>query len=195
MGNWRLKTGVILRSSRHFRRKGSSPSSPAIPSKLCPVGALTSRTYRFAARPWEFQSQDSICSMCGVGCNVAVQTRNGELMRVNARLNEDVNEEWTCDKGKFDQYWVNSADRVKEPRIRMAAQMMRVTWDDALSAAAKGLQAVSATPNSIAGLGSTQASNEDLYLFQRLFRTALGTNNIDHRMSPFTIMPDADQYR
>ena len=157
--------------------------------ELCPVGALTSRTYRFAARPWEFQSQDSICSMCGVGCNVAVQTRNGELMRVNARLNEDVNEEWTCDKGKFDQYWVNSPDRVKEPRIRMAAQMNRVTWDDALTSAAKALQAVIGTPNSIAGLGSTRASNEDLYVFQRLFRNVLGTNNLDHRMSSFPIMP------
>ncbi len=57
--------------------------------------------------------------MCGVGCNVAVQTRNGELMRVNARLNEDVNEEWTCDKGKFEQYWVNSS----RPRQRAASAL------------------------------------------------------------------------
>ena len=158
--------------------------------ELCPVGALTSRTYRFAARPWEFQSADSICSMCGVGCNVAVQTRNGELMRVNARLNEDVNEEWTCDKGKFEQYWVNSSDRIKEPHQRYASQLRKVTWDDALGAAAKALKdAAAADPNSVAGIGSTRASNEDLYLFQRLFRTALGTNNLDHRAFPFPILP------
>jgi NADH-quinone oxidoreductase subunit G len=158
--------------------------------ELCPVGALTSRTYRFAARPWEFQSQDSICSMCGVGCSVAVQTRNGELMRVNARLNEDVNEEWTCDRGKFEQYWVNSTDRVKEPLVRYASQLRRVAWDEALSSAAKGLKgAADAAPNSVAGLGSSRASNEDLYLFQRLFRNALGTNNIDHRPFPFPILP------
>ena len=158
--------------------------------ELCPVGALTSRTYRFAARPWEFQSQDSVCSMCGVGCNVAVQTRNGELMRVNARLNEDVNEEWTCDKGKFEQYWVNSTDRVKDPLQRYASQLRKVTWDDVLSAAAKALKdAASTDPNSVAGIGSTRASNEDLYLFQRMFRTALGTNNLDHRMLPFPIIP------
>jgi NADH-quinone oxidoreductase subunit G len=158
--------------------------------ELCPVGALTSRTYRFAARPWEFQSQDSICSMCGVGCNVAVQTRNGELMRVNARLNEDVNEEWTCDKGKFEQYWVNSSDRVKEPMTRYASQLRKVTWDDALGAASKALKEASAAdPNSVAGIGSTRASNEDLYLFQRLFRAALGTNNLDHRAFPFPIIP------
>ena len=158
--------------------------------ELCPVGALTSRAYRFAARPWEFQSQDSVCSMCGVGCNVAVQTRNGELMRVNARLNEDVNEEWTCDKGKFEQYWVNSADRVKEPMIRLASQMTRVTWDDAMKAAVSGLKTAADTdPNSVAGIGSSKCSNEDLYLFQRLFRSGLGTNNIDHRPFPFPILP------
>ena len=158
--------------------------------ELCPVGALTSRTYRFAARPWEFQSADSICSMCGVGCNVAVQTRNGELMRVNARMNEDVNEEWTCDKGKFEQYWVNSSDRIKEPQQRYASQLRKVTWDDALGAAAKALKdAAAADPNSVAGIGSTRASNEDLYLFQRLFRSALGTNNLDHRAFPFPILP------
>ena len=158
--------------------------------ELCPVGALTSRTYRFAARPWEFQSQDSICSMCGVGCSVAVQTRNGELMRVNARLNEDVNEEWTCDKGKFGQYWVNSTDRIKEPQQRYASQLRRVSWDDAMAGAAKALKdAAAADPNSVAGIGSSRASNEDLYLFQRLFRGALGTNNIDHRPFPFPILP------
>ena len=158
--------------------------------ELCPVGALTSRTYRFAARPWEFTSQDSICTMCGVGCNVAVQTRNGELMRVNARLNEDVNEEWTCDKGKFEQYWVNSTDRIKEPLQRYASQLRGVTWDDAMKASAIALKEAAATdPNSVAGIGSTRASNEDLYLFQRLFRGVLGTNNIDHRMFPFPIIP------
>jgi len=158
--------------------------------ELCPVGALTSRTYRFAARPWEFQSADSICSMCGVGCNVAVQTRNGELMRVNARLNEDVNEEWTCDKGKFEQYWVNSSDRAKDPLIRAASQLRRTSWDEALASAGKSLKAASAAdPDSVAGIGSSRASNEDLYLFQRLFRAALGTNNLDHRMMPFPVMP------
>ena len=158
--------------------------------ELCPVGALTSRTYRFSARPWEFQSQDSICSMCGVGCNVAVQTRNGELMRVNARLNEDVNEEWTCDRGKFEQYWVNSLDRAKNPMIRRAGSLAITDWDDALAAAAKALKdAAAVSPQAIAGLGSTRASNEDLYLFQRLMRGVLGTNNLDHRMFNFPIQP------
>ena len=158
--------------------------------ELCPVGALTSRTYRFAARPWEFQSQDSVCAECGVGCAIAVQTRNGELMRINGRLNEDVNEEWTCDRGKFEQYWINSSDRVKDPLVRMASQMVKVSWDDALKAAVKGLKdAASVDPNAVAGIASARCSNEDLYLFQRLFRSAIGTNNIDHRLTPTVIQP------
>ena len=158
--------------------------------ELCPVGALTSRTYRFAARPWEFQSQDSICGMCGVGCNVAVQTRNGQLMRINARLNEDINEEWTCDKGKFEQYWINSTDRVKTPLLRLASQLTPVTWEDVLKTAGKALKdAATSDPNCVAGIASPRGSNEDLYMFQRLLRVALGTNNIDHRMKPFPVLP------
>lgn len=158
--------------------------------ELCPVGALTSRTYRFAARPWEFQSHDSTCSMCGVGCSIAVQTRNSQLMRINARLNEDVNEEWTCDRGKFEQYWINSTDRITEPLITMASQPVRSTWNDAMNAATKALKdAISLSPNSVAGIASPRGSNEDLYLFQRLFRTAIGTNNIDHRMGDFPAIP------
>ena len=155
--------------------------------ELCPVGALTSRTYRFAARPWEFQSTDSICNMCGVGCSIAVQTRNGDLMRVNGRLNEDINEEWTCDTGKFGQYSINSIDRVKEPMLKMASQLGRVSWPDALSSVASAYKG--AGPTEVAGIASAKCSNEDLYLFQRLFRIGLGSNNIDHRMSATPIMP------
>jgi len=158
--------------------------------ELCPVGALTSRTYRFAARPWEFQSRDTICGMCGVGCSVAVQTRNGQLMRVNARLNEDINEEWTCDRGKFEQYWINSTDRVKEPLLKIASVLTPVTWEDALRTAGKAFKdAITSAPNSVAGLASSKGSNEDLYMFQRLFRAVMGTNNIDHRMTSFPVMP------
>lgn len=157
--------------------------------ELCPVGALTSRTYRFAARPWEFQSVDTICSMCGVGCNVAAQTRNGELMRINARLNEAVNEEWTCDKGKFEQYWVNSSDRVKTPHVRIASRLMPATWEDAINEAGKVLKEASSDPKSVAGIASSKLTNEDLYIFQRFFRTVICTNNIDHRMINFPIEP------
>ncbi len=165
--------------------------------ELCPVGALTSRTYRFAARPWEFQSQDSICSMCGVGCNVAVQTRNGELMRVNCPAQRRCQRGVDLRPGQVravlgQQPVTGSKSRCQ----RYASQLRRVTWDDALGSAAKALKdAATADPNSVAGIGSTRASNEDLYLFQRLFRGALGTNNLDHRMIAVPDPADADQHR
>jgi NADH-quinone oxidoreductase subunit G len=125
--------------------------------------------------------------MCGVGCAIVAQTRNGELMRVNGRLNEDVNEEWTCDRGKFEQYWVNSPDRAKNPLVRRGDELMITGWDDVYAIAAEKLKALDA--KSIAGIGSPRASNEDLYLFQRMMRGVLGTNHLDHRMFPFPIQP------
>ncbi|MDR3709548.1 MAG: NADH-quinone oxidoreductase subunit NuoG [Capsulimonadaceae bacterium] len=158
--------------------------------ELCPVGALLSRPYRFQSRPWEFHSTDSVCSMCGVGCNIAVQTRTNQLMRVNSRLNEDVNEEWTCDTGKFEQYWVNSEERITTPMIRRASVLKPCSWDEALTAVAEAFSsAAKSSSNTVAGIGSTRTSNEEAYLFQRIFRTALGSNNIDHRMHDFPIRP------
>ena len=156
--------------------------------ELCPVGALLSRPYRFQARPWEFHSQESICSMCGVGCNIVVQTRNNQVMRINARENNAVNEEWTCDRGKFEQYWVNSEDRVTTPLIRRAERMVPCTWEEAIDAVVDGLTAAGKSdPSSIAGIASAYATNEEAYLFQKLMRHALGTNNVDHRLYPFPV--------
>jgi len=158
--------------------------------ELCPVGALLSRTYRFQSRPWEFHNASSICSMCGVGCNIVVQSRTNELMRVNARENNDVNEEWTCDTGKFEQYWVNSPDRITKPLLNRAAHLVESTWEELMLAVSNGLKtAAKSDPNSVAGLGSTRTSNEENFLFQKLFRFGLGTNNIDHRLYKFPIQP------
>jgi NADH-quinone oxidoreductase subunit G len=158
--------------------------------ELCPVGALLSRTYRFQSRPWEFHNANSICSMCGVGCNIVVQTRTSEIMRVNARENNDVNEEWTCDTGKFEQYWVNSPDRISKPLLNRASHLVESTWEELMLAVSSALKSASANdPASVAGIGSTRTSNEENYLFQKLFRFGLGSNNIDHRMHKFPIMP------
>lgn len=158
--------------------------------ELCPVGALLSRPYRFQARPWEFHNAESVCTMCGVGCNIVVQTRTKQLMRVNARENNAVNEEWTCDTGKFEQYWVNSEERITTPMIRRASTLKPCTWEEALTAVADAFSsAVKSDPKLVAGIGSTRVSNEESYLFQRLFRGALGSNNVDHRMHDFPINP------
>jgi NADH-quinone oxidoreductase subunit G len=158
--------------------------------ELCPVGALLSRPYRFVARPWDFHSADSVCSMCGVGCNVVVQSRNGKVTRINARENNDVNEEWTCDKGKFEQYWVNSKDRVLTPLIRKNGELVPASWDEALSVVAEGLGKIAAeNPAAIAGIGSARISNEEAYLFQKVVRDGFGSPNVDHRLYEFPIAP------
>jgi NADH-quinone oxidoreductase subunit G len=101
--------------------------------EICPVGALTSRQFRFKGRPWELKSVDSVCSNCGNGCNIAIGHRLGEIVRINGRTNEEINEEWTCDKGKFGHGYVNSKERLTKPLLRnMRGEFTEITWDEAL---------------------------------------------------------------
>lgn len=160
--------------------------------EICPVGALTSRTYRFAGRPWEIQSTDSVCSRCGNGCNVAVQTRLGDLVRVNGRTNEDVNEEWTCDRGKFGHYdVVNSSERLKTPLIREGDTFYEATWDEALGLIAGKIRETKTQhgADAIAGIGSTRCTLEDNYLLGKMLRALVGTNNVAHQMRPYPLEP------
>ena len=159
--------------------------------EICPVGALTSRTYRFAGRPWEIKSTDSICSQCGNGCNVAVQTRLHNLVRINGRTNEDINEEWTCDRGKFGHYFVNDEARLTQPHIRKGGELVPVSWDEALVTIQRNLEGFKRDfgADSIAGLGSTRCTIEDNYLLGKMLRALVGTNNIDHQMTPHPFEP------
>jgi NADH-quinone oxidoreductase subunit G len=155
--------------------------------EICPVGALTSRTYRFGGRPWEIKSTDSICSKCGNGCNIAVQTRLSEVARINARTNEEINEEWTCDRGKFGQYYVNSEKRLTNPMVKHEGRLVEVSWDEALRTVQERIQHYRSHngPDSVAGIASTRCTVEDNYLFAKMFRTLIGTNNVDHQMFPY----------
>jgi NADH-quinone oxidoreductase subunit G len=159
--------------------------------EICPVGALTSRTYRFGGRPWEIKSVDSICGNCGNGCNVAVQTRLGDLVRINGRTNEDINEEWTCDKGKFGQYYVNSDQRLTSPLIRKDGELVEASWEEALRLIADKVNGYKAAngADSIAAIGSTRCTVEENYLLGKLMRAMVGTNNIDHKMVPYPLEP------
>jgi NADH-quinone oxidoreductase subunit G len=161
--------------------------------EICPVGALTSRTYRFAGRPWEIKSTDSVCSRCGNGCNVAVQTRLSDLVRINGRTNEDINEEWTCDRGKFGQYHVNSPERLVTPlvRDRKGGPLREATWDEALRLVERRLREVKDAhgADAIAGIGSTRCTVEDNYLLGKMLRAQIGTNHIDHQMRPYPFEP------
>jgi NADH-quinone oxidoreductase subunit G len=167
-----------------------SKSDPAFDSKfsgnttdICPVGALTSSDFRFKARAWELRSVPSVCPHCPVGCDISLDMRYNDLMRVMPRENDFVNEIWTCDKGRYGMRYFGSPDRLKAPMIRRDNKWAQVTWDEALQFIADKLTLIraSAGASALAGLAGAQLPNEDLFLFQKLFREVLGSNNIDHR--------------
>jgi NADH-quinone oxidoreductase subunit G len=109
--------------------------------ELCPVGALTSTTYRFRARPWEIQNVPTICGMCPSGCNVWATTREGKVARILSRNHPDVHEGWTCDKGRFTYDHLRSADRITAPLVRVRRRgFEESSYDAAVDAAEAGLR-------------------------------------------------------
>ncbi|MFM7322151.1 MAG: NADH-quinone oxidoreductase subunit NuoG [Armatimonadota bacterium] len=155
--------------------------------EICPVGALTSRQYRFKGRPWEVKSADSVCSRCGNGCNIALQHRMGEVVRVNARTNEDVNEEWTCDRGKFGHFHVNSSDRLTQPLVRdPEGRLVPTDWNTALARVAEELRHHAAS-GAVAGIASNRCTLEENYLFAKLLKGTLGAKSVDHRYHAYPV--------
>lgn len=156
--------------------------------EVCPVGALTNRKYRFRARPWDLQTQKTICTECSNGCSVFFDHRLDRLVRIDGRTNEHVNEEWTCDRGKFGQEYVSGDRRLEQPLIRQDGELRPATWSQAFGLVAERMRtAVSLRGgSSVAGLGGERTTNEDNWMFQKLFRAGLKSNNLDHRMSRFT---------
>ncbi|MGE5673786.1 MAG: NADH-quinone oxidoreductase subunit NuoG, partial [Mycobacterium leprae] len=153
--------------------------------ELCPVGALTSETYRFQARPWDLAKVDSICHGCSVGCNVSEEFRHGKLLRLEARDNAAVDQGWMCDRGRFNYKFVHQDDRITEPLMKKDGQLVPVSWKEALTAIAEQFKAVKATVGGkgLGVIGGGKLTNEEAYLLQKFARVTLGTNNIDHRTS------------
>src|SRR5438067_3521266 len=133
---------------------------------LCPVGALTSRVWRFESRPWDMTHSETICSRCSVGCNVTQWQRRGQLVRVTSRENDDIDEGWICDRGRFEYTDVNDPARVRAPLIAGR----KSTWADAVNAIAAGIQRKGAK----LGISLPQdITNEEAYLFRRLINGPL----------------------
>jgi NADH-quinone oxidoreductase subunit G len=149
---------------------------------ICPVGALTSGTYRYKTRPWEMTHVGTICNHCGDGCKTTLAIRNNEILRANNRDHSGLNGEFLCAKGRFGWDFVNSDQRLTAPRIKRNGQLEASSWEEALSAATRRLKEIIAKSgaDSVAVLGSNHTANEEDYLLQRFARTVLGTNNVDH---------------
>jgi NADH-quinone oxidoreductase subunit G len=154
-------------------------------SQICPVGALTTSTYRFAARPFDLRTTPSICNQCSAGCNLRVDTRRGEIQRQLARDNMAVNEMWTCDRGRFGYEWVHSDGRLRYPMVRGDVPTLEPTsWPKALTRAAEALEA--AGPSRVGVLTGGRITDEDAYAVSRYARDVLGTDNVDFRLAPRT---------
>lgn len=154
--------------------------------ELCPVGALTSRVSRFKARPWDMLTAKSVCMKCANGCNIWLDYRPDRLMRVLGRENLQVNEEWTCDKGKFGYEDLNSDTRLKSPLIRKDGKFVEVSWAKAYETIASGLKSIAAadSANSIGAIAGPQITNEGAYILQKFMKQVVGSANIDHKMTP-----------
>jgi NADH-quinone oxidoreductase subunit G len=149
---------------------------------ICPVGALTSGTYRYKTRPWEMAYVPTVCTHCSNGCKTTLSVRNHEILRSNNRDLSGINGDFLCVKGRFGFDFTKHAERIRQPMVRKGAKLYPVSWEEAAQAAATMLKGVydSGGRGAIGFIGSNRASNEENYLLQKLARTTFGTNNVDH---------------
>jgi NADH-quinone oxidoreductase subunit G len=138
---------------------------------ICPVGALTSADFRFKARPWELGAAQSLCNHCAVGCNTTLNTRletrtgGTEIKRVMPRQNEQVNEIWMCDKGRFVHHYTRADDRLKMPLIKKDGVLREATWEQAFALIAQKLPGAT-----LAGVVGDRIGSEDAFLFSKFVR-------------------------
>jgi NADH-quinone oxidoreductase subunit G len=143
--------------------------------QVCPVGALTATTYRFVARPFDLSSADSVCQHCASGCNVKVDLRRGEVVRVLARDNLEVNDAWLCDKGRFAFRSADARGRATTPLLR-GRGLEPASFGEVLSTVAGWCEGAR-----VAFLVGGRLADEDAYALSKLARTVVGTNDLDHR--------------
>jgi NADH-quinone oxidoreductase subunit G len=150
---------------------------------LCPVGALTSKPFRYSARTWELSRRKSVSPHDSVGANLVVQSKNNRVMRALPLENEAINECWISDKDRFSYEGLNSEERLTQPMLKQGGQWIETDWQTALEYVAKSLKGVAADhgANAMALLGSAHSTVEELFLLKALAQ-GLGTPNVDFRL-------------
>ncbi|WP_298602434.1 NADH-quinone oxidoreductase subunit NuoG [uncultured Limnohabitans sp.] len=150
---------------------------------ICPVGALTSKPFRYHARTWELSRRKSVAAHDSSGANLIVQVKNNQVMRVVPLENEEVNECWIADRDRFSYEALNSEDRLTQPMLKQGGEWKTVDWQTALEYVANGLRNIQRDhgANSIGALVSPHSTVEELYLAGALVR-GLGSDNIDYRL-------------
>jgi NADH-quinone oxidoreductase subunit G len=150
---------------------------------LCPVGALTSKPFRYSARPWELQRRRSVSPHDSLGANLIVQVKGGKVMRVLPLENENINECWISDKDRFSYEALDNASRLTEPMIKQDGKWIETDWQTALEYVAHGLRNIRHEhgADSIAAIGTAHSTVEELYLLQKAMR-GFGIENVDFRL-------------
>ncbi|CAH2773663.1 MAG: NADH-ubiquinone oxidoreductase chain G (EC [uncultured Caballeronia sp.] len=150
---------------------------------LCPVGALTSKPFRYSARTWELSRRKSISPHDSVGANLVVQVKNNRVMRVLPMENEAINECWISDKDRFSYEALNSDERLTQPMLKQSGKWLETDWQTALEYVAKGIKGITADhgANQIAALATPHSTVEELYLLKQ-FAEGVGTPNVDFRL-------------
>ncbi len=150
---------------------------------LCPVGALTSKPFRYAARTWELGRKRSVSPHDSLGANTTIQTKANKVMRVVALENDAVNECWISDRDRFAYEGLNSADRVTTPMVKQGGQWLETDWQSAMDYVAHSLKTISSEsgPEAVAALAHPISSTEELYLLQKMIR-GLGSKQVETRL-------------
>ena len=152
--------------------------------QICPVGALTAKPYRFAARPWDLDQVESTCTTCAVGCRIAVQSSSNRVTRLLGIDTDPVNQGWLCDKGRFACDAVNSEERLVEPLVRKEGALVPASWHEALKAVADRLRdtADRSGADSVAIVGGARLTNEGAYAWTKLAKGVLRTDSVDAQL-------------
>ncbi len=176
--------GIFSRGDRAYidlfpDKKLDNPYSANVVD-VCPVGALTSKDFRFKARVWYLQKTESVCTRCANGCNIDVYHRRGQMYRFRPRYNPDVNQYWMCDEGRLWYKELQKESRIMRPFVRGEQDFVAATWDRAVSSTVKALTESKEQhgANAVAGIIGAKATNEEVYLFTRLLKEQVGTDRI-----------------
>ncbi|HEX2055599.1 MAG TPA: NADH-quinone oxidoreductase subunit NuoG [Nitrospiraceae bacterium] len=149
--------------------------------QICPVGAIVSRLSLYEYRPWMLKRADTICTYCGDGCRITIQTKGNDLIEVNSSHGAGRNNGDLCARGFFGYHVSTHPDRLLHPRIRRDGRLVQATWEESLEYVAEQITKLKLAhgADAFAGLISSHCTNEDLYVFQKFMRLAIGTNQID----------------
>jgi NADH-quinone oxidoreductase subunit G len=150
---------------------------------ICPVGALTSKDFRFQKRVWFLRSAESVCAHCSTGCNIRVDHREGNIYRFVPRRNPELNKSWMCDYGRDSYKTLQGDSRLLEPRARRAGELAPCSWEEALAAVGSILDNVRGQgASAVAAIASPRASTETLFVFKRFVSEVLRTELVDYRI-------------